>query len=228
MEQLNYENQIGLGLNKYIAKIFMVVALGLFLSGASAYALTNFFPKVLEFPFVWIIAGVLQFVLVLTISFAINKLSKLTTWIMFIVYAIITGFTLSTILLSFDFKTISISFAITSVVFLSMAYIGHTTKMDLTRYSSYFMIALISLVLLGFINIFFIKSTGLDSALLYFGTLLFLGFVAYDIQYIKKIYYDAMYDEELKDKLIILGALTLYLDFINLFIRIIQIISDNK
>lgn len=223
-----YQELTVLKLNHYLAKVLSTLALGLGISGFSAFLLTNYFVSILNIPFMWVISGILQISLVLIISLAVRKLSKFLTWFTFISYTFISGFNIATILLSFEITTIFTAFLITAIVFLSMAYIGYSTKFDLTKYSSYLMFGLVSLIILTLVNILIIKSSGLDLMMLYFGTLLFLGFVAYDIQYIRKLYYEALNDEKMKEKLIILGALILYLDFINLFIRVLKIVADNK
>lgn len=219
--------EYALSLNQYLAKVFAVLALGLFTSAASSFLLIQQFPEIINLPFVSILAAILQLGLVFMISARIKKLSVKTAWILYVVYAVLTGFTLATILLSFSIQSIAMSFTITAVVFVSMAIIGYRTNIDLTKYSSYFVVALVMIIVISIINGLLFHISGMDLLLLYGGTLLFLAFVAYDVQMIRKLYYQASDQPELLEKLIILGALELYLDFINLFIRVLEIFSDN-
>ena len=151
----------------------------------------------------------------------INKLSLSVATIMFVIYSLVNGVTLSFIFLVYDIGTIGTVFLITAATFGAMALIGYTTKKDLSGMGRFLLMALIGIIIATVVNLLFVKSAGFD--LLYAGVLIFAGLTAYDTQKIKEMCNSFDYADASAQKLALLGALSLYLDFINLFLYLLRI-----
>jgi hypothetical protein len=163
-----------------------------------------------------------EFALVIGVSAAINKLSLTTATLMFILYSVINGALLSYIFILYTASSISTVFFITAGTFATMAFIGYTTKTDLSSWGKILLMALIGLIIATVVNVF-IKSTMFDMILSYVGVLIFVGLTAYDSQKIKQMLLQAPDAGESAQKVALLGALSLYLDFINLFLYLLRI-----
>ena len=141
---------------------------------------------------------------------------------MFVIYSVINGVTLSSIFLVYSIGSIAKVFLITAGTFGAMALFGYTTKKDLSSMGKILFMALIGLIIATVVNLF-VKSSGLDLILCYGGVLIFVGLTAWDSQKIKEMCMSAEYADEGAQKMALLGALTLYLDFINLFLYLLRI-----
>lgn len=161
-------------------------------------------------------------VAVLIMSFAFNRLSFMTLMAIFFGYAAITGVSLSYIFYIYDLSAIGKVFVISAVVFGVMATVGYTTKTDLTKLGSILYMALIGLVISFAIN-WFVQSSTFDYIASGIGVLIFTGLTAYDMQKIKRIGAGVEYGTAEAGKLAIMGALSLYLDFINLFLLLLRL-----
>ena len=168
-----------------------------------------------------------EFGLVLAISAAINKLSLTTATMLFVLYSVINGATLSFIFAIYTMSSIASVFFITAGTFAVMAFIGYTTKKDLTSMGKILLMALIGIIIATVVNIF-LKSTGLEIIVSYLGVLIFVGLTAYDSQKIKQMLLMAPDAGEGAQKLALLGALSLYLDFVNLFIYLLRIFGRRE
>jgi FtsH-binding integral membrane protein len=206
-------------------KVYVWMTLALVITGFTAYGVATS-PGVQQAIFTnqilfWglIIA---EFALVIGVSAAINRLSLAMATLMFILYSVINGALLSSIFLIYTASSISTVFFITAGTFATMALIGYTTKTDLSSIGKYLFMALIGLIIATFVN-FFIKSSGFDYILSYIGVLIFVGLTAYDSQKIKQMLLQAPDAGEGAQKIALLGALSLYLDFINLFLYMLRI-----
>jgi hypothetical protein len=146
---------------------------------------------------------------------------------MFILYSVINGAMLSSIFLVYTASSIATVFFITAGTFGAMALVGYTTKTDLTSMGKFLFMALIGLIIATIVNLF-VKSTGMTLILSYVGVLIFVGLTAYDSQKIKEMLLQAPDASEGAQKLALLGALTLYLDFINLFIYLLRIFGKRE
>lgn len=228
-----YQSQNQLTFNEYMSKVFTILGIGLAITTASAlifsltyvniyYALGNaFFGLVIGL-------AIAELVVAIVFSARLNKLSKKTCWCLYIAYSVLTGFSLSGILITYTASSVWICFAITTVMFISMAMIGHNTKVDLTRFSGYIAPALIALIIATLLNVFLFRGAFMQWVITYVGILLFLFLIAYDMQMLRNYYSSSFTDDEMADKLMIMAAFQLYLDFINLFIRIIQIFGKRR
>ena len=168
-----------------------------------------------------------EFALVIGVSAAINKLSLATATLMFVLYSVINGALMSYIFLAYTASSVATVFFITAGTFAAMAVIGYTTKTDLSSMGKYLFMALIGLIIATVVNLF-VKSDGMTLILSYIGVLVFVGLTAWDSQKIKQMLLQAPDAGEGAQKLALLGALTLYLDFINLFIYLLRIFGKRE
>lgn len=168
-----------------------------------------------------------EFALVVGLSAAINKLSLTMATLMFVIYSVINGATLSFIFLIYTYSSITNVFFITAGTFAVMALIGYFIKVDLSSMGKILMMALIGIIIATIVNIF-TKSEGLAMILNYLGVLVFVGLTAYDSQKIKQMMMAAPDAGEVAQKMALLGALSLYLDFINLFLYLLRIFGARR
>lgn len=177
---------------------------------------------------VFLILVIVEFVMVIGITAGINKLSAATATALFILYAAINGLTLSVIFLAYTMSSIALTFAVTAGTFGVMALIGTVTKKDLTSFGGLFMMLLLGLIIASVVNMFWANST-LYWICTYAGVLIFVGLTAYDAQKIKNMYLNAGTDNpETTRKIAVLGALSLYLDFINLLLYLLRIFGRRR
>ncbi len=211
-------------------KVFVWMTLALAITGLTAYGVATsptilsliFSSKVTFFGLI-----IAEFALVFAISGAINRLSLSTATMLFILYSVINGATLSTIFFAFSVATIGKVFFITAGTFGAMALVGYTTKTDLTSMGKLLFMALLGIIIASVVNMF-VASSGLDLILSYVGVLVFVGLTAYDTQKIKQMCQAAPDAGESSQKLALIGALSLYLDFINLFLYLLRIFGNNR
>lgn len=211
-------------------KVFVWMTLALAITGLTAYGVATsptilsliFSSKVTFFGLI-----IAEFALVFAISGAINRLSLSTATLLFILYSVINGATLSTIFFAFSVATIGKVFFITAGTFGAMALVAYTTKTDLTSMGKLLFMALLGIIIASVVNIF-VGSSGLDLILSYVGVLVFVGLTAYDTQKIKQMCQAAPDAGESAQKLALIGALSLYLDFINLFLYLLRIFGNNR
>ena len=205
------------------------MVLGLLISGLTGYftliGLSNGTVPFLVVP----VAFVLEFVAVITFTALTYKASASVLKMIFLVYSVLTGITLSAIGAIYDPYAIISAFTGTVVLFTVLAIYGYVTKEDLSKYRSILMVGLIALIVMGGIN-FFIQSDGLMWISSMLGVAVFIVFIAYDVNRIKNnvISYALHEDAGILDKIEIHGALALYLDFVNLFLYILRILGRRK
>jgi FtsH-binding integral membrane protein len=211
-------------------KVYVWMTLALAITGFTAYGVATS-PGILQAIYTnqilfWglIIA---EFALVIGVSAAINRLSLTTATLMFILYSIINGALMSYVFLAYTASSVATVFFITAGTFGAMALIGYTTKADLSSMGKILFMALIGMIIATIVNLF-IKSDGLTTILSYIGVLIFVGLTAYDTQKIKQMLMQAPDASESAQKMALLGALTLYLDFINLFIYLLRIFGKRE
>ena len=164
---------------------------------------------------------------VLLMSFGYNKLSFPLLISLFMVYSAITGISLSFIFLVYTSSSIALTFGITAVTFGTMAITGYTTKTDLSKFGSIMMMLLVGLVIAMVVNIF-LHSSGLEYLLSFLGVAVFTGLTAYDVQKIKLMSESIEFSGEDSRKVAVMGALRLYLDFINMFLFMLRLFGNRK
>ena len=161
---------------------------------------------------------------VLLMSFRFQKLSAMALTLLFIVYSVLVGLSLSFIFMVYTMGSIATTFVVTSLTFGVMAVAGYTTKTDLTKFGSILMMALVGIIIASLIN-FFLQSDSMQYLISFIGVLVFTGLTAYDVQKLKKIGAEMTAGEESTRKYTIMGALSLYLDFINLFLFLLRFLG---
>ncbi len=197
--------------------ITAITSLFLAFTGIGLLFLTGYLPMVIM---------LVQLGLVIGLSAFINKLNTPLAAAMFLAYSLFTGLTLSVIFYIYTSLSIILTFAIAAGMFGTMAIYGYTTKQDLTRFGNLALMGLIGLILASILNIF-LKSSGFDWLLSFFGVGIFLVLTAWDTQKIKA--YAQIYEGQSGyGKYAIIAALTLYLDFINLFIRLLHLLGRKR
>jgi hypothetical protein len=211
-------------------KVYVWMTMALVITGFTAYGVATS-PGILQAIYsnqilFWGLV-IAEFALVIGVSAAINRLSLAMATLMFVLYSVINGALLSFIFLAYTASSIATVFFITAGTFAVMAFIGYTTKTDLTSMGKILMMALIGLIIATVVNLF-IKSSGFTLILSYVGVLVFVGLTAYDSQKIKQMLLQAPDAGEGAQKLALLGALSLYLDFINLFLYLLRIFGKRE
>ncbi len=228
------------GLRAYMLKVYNYMATGVLLTGIVALVtfqmgveqitsagiiLTPFGNTIYNSGLAWVVM-LAPLAIVFYMSFGINKMSASKAQTTFWVFAALMGLSLSSILLVYTGMSVTRVFFITSATFGAMSIYGYTTKRDLTKLGSFLMMGLIGIIIASIVNIF-MKSSMMYFVISILGVLIFVGLTAYDTQKIKNMYV-ASDSGELMGKKAVMGALTLYLDFINLFIMLLRLFGQRR
>lgn len=209
--------------NKTLAQTFLWMFLGLLSTGIIA-AITYYTGAIIEIANSWQVILIAQVVIAIVFGLFFHKLSSGMVTLLFFGYSMITGLTFSVIFAAFELTTIAYALFATSAFFGILAYIGYKTEKDLSSFGTILMAALIVALILTLVN-FFIGSDGLDIILDWVILGIFAGLTAYDMNKVKMMSETYGYDQE---KVAIYGAMQLYLDFINMFLRILEIFGDRR
>src|SRR5689334_13136824 len=225
------------GLRAHMLRVYNYMVGALALTGAVAYGVANT-PALLNLFFAanangqygptmlgWVVM-LAPIGLVLLLSFRIQHMSQGAAQATFWAYAALVGASLASILLMYTGASVAMTFFVTAGTFGAMSLWGYTTKRDLTGFGSFLFMGLIGIILASVVNIFFVSSM-MSFVISVIGVLIFTGLTAYDTQAIKNSYY-AQADGTAASKLAIMGALRLYLDFINLFIMLMRLLGDRR
>ena len=229
------------GLRAYMLKVYNYMSTGVLLTGivalltfkmsvvtdasGSIVSLTDFGNAIYLSGLKWIVM-LAPLGIVFYMSFGINKMSTSKAQTTFWIFAALMGLSLSSILLIYTGLSVTRVFFISSATFGAMSIYGYTTKRDLTKFGSFLMMGLIGIIIASLVNIF-LKSSMMYFAISIIGVLIFVGLTAYDTQKIKNMY-SASDSGELMGKKAVMGALTLYLDFINLFIMLLRLFGQRR
>ncbi len=228
---------IDVGLRNYMLRVYNYMASGLALTGIVAY-LASTTPAILNLMYAPVPGGGIQatglawivmlspLAFIFALSFGINKMKASTMQTVFWAFSAVMGLSLAHIFLLYTGASIARVFFITAGTFAAMSLYGYTTKRDLTGFGSFLMMGLIGIIIASVVNIF-LQSSAMHFVISVVGVLVFVGLTAYDTQKIKSLY-SAVDDSEIAGKKAIMGALTLYLDFINLFILLLQLFGNRK
>ena len=230
---------IDAGLRAYMIRVYNYMTAGVALTGLVAYlafsaavthtggglTLTPFGHAIFQSPLMWVFV-LAPLGLVMLLSFGINRLSAGTALTLFFVYAGLLGLSLASIFLVYTGASITRVFFISAATFGAMSLYGYTTKRDLTAVGSFMFMGLIGIVIASLVNIF-LQSSGLYWVISVVGVLVFVGLTAYDTQSIKEMY-DVHDDGTVAGRKAVMGALRLYLDFINLFLMLLRIFGDRR
>lgn len=220
--------QIDVGLRQHMLRVYNYMASGVALTGIIAYAVSQspaIMQQIFGTPLAWVVMlAPLAFVLVL--SFGIHKLSLFATQALFWAFAATMGLSLASIFMVYTGESIARVFFITAASFGALSLYGYTTKRDLTGIGSFLIMGLFGIIIASLVNLF-LQSSGLQFAISVIGVLVFAGLTAYDTQKIKEMYLETDY-EETAGKKAIMGALALYLDFINLMIMLLHLLGQRR
>jgi hypothetical protein len=214
-----------------LRRVYLWMALGLLVTTGTAFA-TAFTPLgAWVFSNIYVFFGLFigELILVGVLSAGIQKLHPSMAGAMFFVYAAINGMTLSTIFLVYELGSIGIAFFIAACMFGAMSLIGYSTRKDFTQWRSFLMMGLIGLIVVSVVNMF-LGSAGMDWVISLVGVMLFLGLTVYDTQKIKQMTVMSLQvgDEAVASKMGILGALRLYLDFVNIFLYLLRFFGRRR
>jgi FtsH-binding integral membrane protein len=215
------------GLRAHMLRVYNYMAGGLAVTGLVAYAAaaSGFYQSIAGTPLIWIaMLAPLAFVLVL--SFGIERMSAATAAILFVIYAAVMGLSLGGIFLVFTGASIARVFFITAATYAAMSLYGYTTRSDLSKFGAFLFMGLIGVVIASLVNIF-LRSDAVQFVISIVGVIVFVGLTAYDTQRIKEMYLESD-SKEVAGKKAIMGALALYLDFINLFMLLLQLFGQRR
>jgi hypothetical protein len=223
------------GLRAYMLKVYNLMALGLAITGVAAYLtfqmafsggqLTAFGAAIYTSPLKWVVM-LAPLAMVFFMSFRINSMSVSAAQTTFWVYAALMGLSLSSIFMVYTGQSIVQTFFVTAASFGALSLYGYTTKKDLSGMGSFLIMGLFGVILASIVNIF-LGSAPLAFAINVIGVLIFAGLTAYDTQKIKEMYFEAD-DGTVAGRKAIMGALTLYLDFINMFMFLLQFMGNRN
>ena len=214
----------------FLRRVFTWMFLGLLMTGLVAAIVgssDSLLTDVTDNPLILMLVFAAQLGLVFTISGAINRLSPATALTLFFVYAALNGVLFSFVFELYTAQSIFTTFLITSAMFGTLALIGATTKTDLTKLGPILFAALIAFIIATVVNIF-VASSGLYWITTYAGILIFAGLTAYDMQKLKNFSQQGGADEITQERVAIVGALSLYLDFINLFLLLLRLFGQSR
>jgi FtsH-binding integral membrane protein len=220
---------------KFLANVFMwmFVALGVSATMAFIFNADVSLKQIVQDPItlaptgLGILAMLSPLIFVLVIRFGLNRLSYGVLALIFVAYAAVTGISFSIILSIYTSSSVLGVFLTTSVVFGIMAIAGYTTKTDLTKFGSILIMFLIGIVVASLVNMF-LHSSGLNMLISYIGVAVFVGLTAYDVQKLRNIGAGLTYGDATASKMALMGGLTLYLDFINLFLFMLRIFGRRR
>ena len=204
-------------MSKFFSKIYLWMFIGLLISGGIAYY-TSVTPSMMKFVFNnYIFIIILELVVVVILNALRKKVSPLAAKILFVLYSAVSGLTLTSVFLVFKIKSVAFVFLAAAVMFALLAIYGYVTKNDLTSFGKILLFALIAIIIMSLINIFIGISI-----------VVFLGLTAWDMQALKTIYNYYSQDSNELNKMAIYGALDLYLDFINIFLNLLNLFGERK
>ncbi len=220
--------EIDAGLRQFLLSVYNYMGSGLVLTGLVAYgaAETGLYASLVQTPVLFWGVVLAPLALVFFLSFRIDKMSLGTAQASFWAYAALVGLSLAGLVLAYTGVSIARTFFITAATFLAMSLYGYTTRTDLSRVGSFLLMGLFGIIIASLVNMF-LASSALQLAISVIGVVVFVGLTAYDTQRIKNIYLESD-DSAVAGKKTIMGALTLYLDFLNLFILLLQLTGNRR
>jgi FtsH-binding integral membrane protein len=218
---------IDVGLRDYMLRVYNYMAGGLAITGLVAYlaAESGLYAAIARTPFIWVVVFA-PLAVVLLFSFRLQAMSLQAAQATFWAYAGLMGLSLSYIFLVYTGASIAQTFFVSAATFLAMSLYGYTTRTDLSRFGSFLLMGLVGIIIAGLVNLF-VGSPAITFAISVIGVLVFVGLTAYDTQRIKEMYWEGDVGA-IAGKKAIMGALTLYLDFINLFILLMQFMGQRR
>jgi uncharacterized protein len=216
--------------HSFIMRVYGWMAFGLIITAMAALmtlSIPGLLMAIVSNTFVFLGLVISELVVVVVLSRAINRFSPAVAGLVFTGYAILNGITLSILMLVYTDTSVALTFGITACTFGIMTLFGYTTHRDLTKMGSLLIMALFGLILASLANLFF-NNSAIYWIVTYVGVLIFIGLIAYDTQKLKRMALGLGSDGQMMQKASILGALSLYLDFINLFLMLLRIFGRRR
>ena len=220
---------VDVGLREYMLRIYNYMASGLALTGIVAYvaAYSGLYVAIARTPLIWLVM-LAPLGLVMWLSYGIQRMQASTAQGLFWLYSGLMGLSLAAVFLVFTGESIARVFFITAGTFAAMSLYGYTTRRDLSQFGSFLIMGLFGIIIASLVNIF-VASSALQFAISVIGVIVFVGLTAWDTQQIKETYYEYQYaDGQTASKTAVMGALRLYLDFINLFMMLLQLLGTRR
>jgi uncharacterized protein len=219
---------IDVGLRDYMLRVYNYMASGLALTGIVAFVFAQYLfthPELAHSPLMFVIM-LAPLGLVMLMSFGVQRMQVSTLQMVFWLYSGLMGLSLASVFLVFTGASIARVFFITAGTFAAMSLYGYTTRRDLTQFGSFLFMGLIGIIIASLVNMFMVSSA-LQFAISVIGVIVFTGLTAWDTQQIKEMYFQGD-GSEIAGKKAIMGALRLYLDFINLFMMLMQLLGTRR
>ena len=216
------------GLRKHMLRVYNYMGLGLVITGIVAFVVSQtpaLYVPIFSTPLKWVVM-LAPLAFVFFFSFRIHAMSAATAQMAFWAFAAVMGLSLSSVFLVFTGTSIARTFFITATMFGAMSLYGYTTKRDLSKFGSFLMMGLIGVVIASIVNIF-LGSSALQFAISVIGVIVFVGLTAWDTQNIKEQYAEN-FDQESQQKLAVFGALSLYLNFVNIFQLLLSLTGQRE
>ena len=216
------------GLRKHMLRVYNYMGLGLVITGIVAFLVSQtpaLYVPIFSTPLKWVVM-LAPLAFVFFFSFRIHAMSAATAQLTFWAFAAVMGLSLSSVFLVFTGTSIARTFFITATMFGAMSLYGYTTKRDLSQFGSFLMMGLIGVIIASIVNIF-LGSSALQFAISVIGVVVFVGLTAWDTQNIKEQYAEN-FDQESQQKLAVFGALSLYLNFVNLFQLLLSLTGQRE
>lgn len=215
------------GMSRFFSKVYLWMFVGLLISGGVAYY-TSITPSMIKFVYsgyAWIL--ILELVVVILFSALRKKVSPTVAKLLFVLYSAISGLTLSSIFLVYKIQSVGIVFLSSALMFALLAVYGYITRQDLSSFGKILFFALLAIIIMSIVNIFVGNGT-LGIIISIVSIAVFLGLTAWDMQSLKSMYNYYSNDENELNKIAIYGALDLYLDFINIFLQLLNLFGNSK
>ena len=216
------------GIAAYMTNVFKWMFMGLMLTAVTALLAATTMEELIWESGLWLVCIIVELVLVLVLSLGIKKMNPTFAMGMFCTYAIVSGLTFSIIFFAYEASSIISIFFVTAGIFGSLALIGYKTKKDLSGLGPWLLVGLIGAIFASIVTAFLPDAGLLDFAISIVGVIIFVGFTAYDTQKIKQYYYANTDNPTMLKRVAVIGALNLYLDFINLFLKLLRLLGKRK
>ena len=220
------DQAVDAGLRSYMLSVYNYMASGVLLTGIVALVAfqSGFTASMVTSP-LWFVVALAPLAFVLVLSFGINKLSTAAMQGLFWAFAVVMGLSMSTIFIRFGMGSIAQTFFATAAAFAGLSLYGYTTKKDLSGFGTFLIMGMVGIIVAVLLNAFIFQSPALMLAISVVGVLVFAGLTAYDTQKIKSMYFDVR-GTDMMGKTVIMGALNLYLDFVNMFTFLLNLLGS--
>ena len=214
--------------SQYLSDVFSKVGIGVGITAVVSFLISKNMDMIMAkfatgFVTLLLSSLIAEFVIAIFFGLRLQKMSKNTAWFCYILYSALTGVSLSTTLYYYTYSSVFVAFGVCCLMFVVMSIIGHNSKVDLSRFSGIIVPALLCLILISFLNVFLFRNSFFQWIINYIGVILFLFLIAYDMQKLRTFYEMGFTGNKISEKLALYGAFQLYLDFINLFIRLLEL-----